>query len=190
MSSETIADKFDAEVAVGGGSDTVADHFDAETAVGGSSVTPADRFDAEAAVGGSSETVADRFDAECVVGKGWGWLKKVVGAVEKAGTAYLQTSQGNVPVTGDALQKAGEMVLGARGGNTGLQDKIKAISELAARGDPAGKQAAGVLEMLNDLAKKQEAKAPAGAAAVVGETLGERDINAELDTGDAYDWGW
>jgi hypothetical protein len=159
-------------------------------------MSEADKFDAEACDGeGTSETVAEGFNADDVtvdVG-GWGWLKKIVGAVEQVGTAYLQTSQGNVPVTGDALKKAGEMVLGARGGDQSLQDKIKAIAALADRGDPAGKQAAGVLEMMNNLAKKYEAKAPAGAAAVGvggGETLMERDINADLDTGDAYDWGW
>jgi hypothetical protein len=165
-----------------------ADKFDAEEVSGGEA--PAEQFDTEASHGGSSETVADGFDAETAVVGGWGWLKKVVGAVEQVGTAYLQTSQGNVPVTGDALKKAGEMVLGARGGDQSLQDKIKAIAALADRGDPAGKQAAGVLEMMNNLAKKYEAKAPVGAAAAVGETLMERDINAELDTGDAYDWGW
>ena len=153
-------------------------------------MSEADKFDAESADGsdGTSETVAEGFNADDVsvdVG-GWGWLKKVAGAVEKVGMAYLQTSQGDVPVTGDALKKAGEMVLGAHGGDTGLQDKIKAIAALADRGDPAGKQAAGVLEVMNELAKKQEARAP---AAAVGERLEAPSVNADLDV-DAYDWGW
>jgi len=146
-------------------SETVADKFDAEVVVGGSSETPADRFDAEVVVGGSSETPADRFDAETAVGGDVDWLSKIVDAVQQAAAvagpiaaAYLQTSQGTYPVTADAMKKAGEMVLAARGGDQSLQDKIKAISALADRGDPAGKRAAGVFEVMNELAKRQEAR--------------------------------
>ena len=158
----------------------------------GTSKTVAETFDAETAVGGTSETPAQHFDAETVVvGGNWftNLFHKAKKAAEVAGKAYvaLQAQDGSqVNATPDALQKAAEMVAGAKAGDSSLQDKIKAVAALADQGDPAAKQANTVLQVANDYSKLQDAKA----AAAVGGTLGERDINADLDSGDKYDWGW
>jgi len=178
-------------------SETVADKFDAEEISGGEA--PAEQFDAEVSHGGSSETPADGFDAEmAVVGANWftRLFHKAKKAAADAGQAYLTMQAGDgsqVNATPDAVKKAAEMIDKARSGDAVEQAKVTATAALADRGDPAAKQATTLLSFVNDYAKMVEAKAPAGTAAVgvgMGETLMERDINADLDTGDAYDWGW
>jgi hypothetical protein len=118
------------------------------------------------------------------------WFAKLVSTVAataaKVGTqALIQTSGGQVTL--DAFAKAGEMVLKARAGDAAQQAKVATVAALADTGDPAAKQGAALLQLVNDLVKRQEQKAAPTALGC------ETPINAELDVGsgvETYDWGW
>ena len=191
--------EFDAGgISTGGTSDTLAEQFDADVVEGGPG-TPTEvaevnagpdpiahaalveEFDAEGLRGGTSDTVAEQFDAETVVVGGWfGNLFSKIKKAAGGALALIQTKDGVASV--DALKKAADMVTAARGGDKEQQQKIEAVADSAARGDPAAKQATGLLQMANDLAKKAEAQ---------GKTAAE--IYAPVDgskAGIGYSWDW
>ena len=146
-------------------------------------MSEADKFDAE--VGGLDEYMG-------IFGKAIGWLPKILGGVKKiAGglkNVIVKTKKGNA--SGEAFQKAGEIVDAAHAGDKDAQKKVATVDAAAATGDSEAQQAKALLQLANELYKKAAAKAE-GKASVGAEFDVEHDLGGgDVEDADDYEWGW